>query len=52
MSFIQDNIVASLLVYVFAWSKQKIEKKEGIIMLAIYIVYMVYACVRGLGLMA
>lgn len=56
MAFIKDNIVdlivliaVCLLVYVFAWSKQKLEKKEGIIMLLIYIVYMVYACIRGLG---
>lgn len=56
MAFIKDNIVdiivliaVSLLVYVFAWTKQKLEKKEGIIMLLIYIAYMVYACIRGMG---
>lgn len=56
MAFIKDNIVdlivliaASLLVYVFTWSKQKLERKEGMIMLFIYIGYMVYACIRGLG---
>lgn len=56
MAFIKDNIVdiivliaVSLLVYVFAWTKQKLEKKEGIIMLLIYFAYMVYACIRGMG---
>lgn len=56
MAFIQDNIfdlivliVVSLLVYVFAWTKQKLEKKEGIIMLLIYVAYMVYAVIRGMS---
>ena len=59
MSFIQDNIIdlavliaVSLLTYVFAWSKQRLDKKEGIIMILIYAAYMVYACFRGMGLLA
>lgn len=56
MTFIQDNIVdlivlivVSFLVYVFCWTRQTLEKKEGIIMLLIYFAYLIYACVRGLG---
>lgn len=55
MAFIQDNIVdiivlivVSILTFVFAWTKQKLNKKEGIIMLLIYAAYMVYACYRGM----
>ena len=55
MSFINDNIVdilvlivVSVLTYVFAWSKQKLEKKEGLVMIGIYAVYMVYAVIRGM----
>ncbi len=55
MSFINDNVVdiivliaVSVLVYVFAWSKQKIDKKEGTLMILIYAVYMVYAVIRGM----
>ena len=39
-------VAMSLLVWVFGWTKQKIEKKEGIIMLLIYVVYLVYICIR------
>ncbi len=55
MSFINDNIVdiivlvaVSVLVYIFAWTKQKLTKKEGIIMLLVYVAYMVYAVIRGM----
>lgn len=53
IAFITENIIdivilvaMSLLVWVFGWTKQKIDKKEGIIMLLIYVVYLVYICVR------
>lgn len=39
-------LIVSIIVYMFARSRQKIEKKEGIIMLAIYAIYMVYAILR------
>lgn len=42
-------IVVSILTYVFAWSRKKIEKKEGILMIVIYAVYMVYAVIRGMS---
>ena len=38
--------VFNFLLWVFGWTKQKIEKKEGIIMLLIYVVYLVYICIR------
>lgn len=53
MAFIMENIIdiviltaASLLIYVFAWTKQKINRTEGIIMLLMYASYMVYICLR------
>lgn len=39
-------IIMSLIVWGFCFSKQKIEKREGILMLAAYAVYMVYICIR------
>ncbi len=39
-------LIVSIIVYFFARSRKKIERKEGIIMLAIYSVYMVYAILR------
>lgn len=53
IAFIMENVIdivilvaMSLLVWVFAWTKQKLDKKEGIIMLVIYAAYLVYICVR------
>lgn len=53
IAFITENIfdiallvIMSLIVWIFAWSKQKIERKEGIIMLLIYAAYLVYICIR------
>lgn len=55
-AFIQDNIIdlvvliaVCLISYAFAWTSRKIEKKEGIVMILMYVAYMVYACIRGLG---
>lgn len=39
-------LIVSVLVFFFGKSKEKIERKEGIVMLLIYIAYMVYAIVR------
>lgn len=59
ISVIQDNIidiavliVVSIIAYLFVRSKRTLERWEGIIMLVIYVAYMVYACVRGLGILA
>lgn len=51
--FIMENVIdiailtgMSLIVWAFAWTKQKLDKKEGIIMLLMYAVYLVYICIR------
>lgn len=53
VTFIMENvfdiavlIAVSLLVWVFGWTKQRLDKKEGIIMIAIYAAYLVYICIR------
>ena len=53
IAFIMENIIdiviltlMSALVWMFGWTKQKIERKEGILMLVIYAAYLVYICVR------
>lgn len=53
IAFIMENVIdiviliaMSLLVWVFGWTKQRLDKKEGIIMLLIYVVYLVYICIR------
>ena len=51
--FLMDNIVDTLIliimssaVLVFAWTSKVINRKEGIAMLCMYAVYMVYICMR------
>ena len=39
-------IVFSIVVWIMAWTKTKLNKGEGLIMLALYIAYAVYICVR------
>ena len=39
-------IGASVLVWIFAWSKEKIVRIEGIAMLILYAAFMVYICIR------
>ena len=53
MTFIMENVidiivlvVMSVVVLIFAWSKQKIVRSEGIVMLLMYAAYMVYICKR------
>lgn len=53
MAFIMENvidivilIVMSAIVWIFGWTKQKLTRAEGIIMLIMYAVYLVYICVR------
>lgn len=53
IAFIMENvmdivllIVMSALVWIFAWTKQKIGRTEGIIMLLIYAGYLVYIIMR------
>lgn len=44
-------IAFSVIVYIFAATSQKIDRKEGIVMIAVYLLYMVYAVCRGMGWM-
>ncbi len=51
--FIMENvldivilIVMSLLVWLMGWTKRQIDRKEGIVMLAAYVAYLVYICSR------
>lgn len=53
IAFIMENVIdiiiltaMSALVWGLGWTKQKIDRKEGILMLVIYAVYLVYICVR------
>lgn len=53
MAFLTENIidivillVFSLIVWFFAWTKQKLNRGEGAIMLALYVAFMVYICMR------
>ena len=53
MAFIMENVIdiailtgASLLIYMFSWTKERIDRKEGIVMLAMYASYLVYICIR------
>lgn len=39
-------LVFSLIVWVFAWTKRRIERGEGLTMIFLYVVYIVYACIR------
>ena len=53
MAFLTENIidivvllVFSLIVWLFAWTKKKLNRGEGAIMLLLYAAYMVYICIR------
>lgn len=53
IAFIGENvidiallIVMSLIIWIFAWTKKSIRHGEGIAMLAMYTIYLVYICVR------
>lgn len=53
VGFLMENIIdigvliaVSLLVWAFGWTKQQINRKEGVLMLLIYAAYMVYICIR------
>lgn len=53
IDFITENLIdiavlvaMSLLIWIFAWSKGKISRIEGVIMLVLYAAYVVYICMR------
>lgn len=53
IAFLFENIIdiiilvaMSIIVLFFAYSKERIDCKEGIVMLLLYIVFMIYICIR------
>ena len=53
MTMLNENLIddviliaVSVLVWIFAWTKKKLNRVHGIIMIAIYIAYVVYICMR------
>nr|WP_296958854.1 calcium/sodium antiporter [uncultured Mediterraneibacter sp.] len=53
VAFLMDNLidiivllVFSVLVWIMAWTKKELNKKEGLLMLVLYAVYVVYICIR------
>ena len=53
IAFVTENIidiivliVMSLLVWIMGWTKQKLSKSEGAIMVLLYVIYVVYICIR------
>ena len=56
ITFLHENIidiaillVFSLITWLLCWTKGKLEKKEGFLMIALYVAYVVYICVRALA---
>ena len=56
ISFLQENIidiaillVFSVITWVLCWTKGKLGKKEGFIMMALYVGYVVYICWRAMA---
>ena len=39
-------IIFSAIVWVLAWTKKELNRKEGILMLILYAAYVVYICIR------
>ena len=53
VAFIFENVIdiivliaVTLIIWFFAWTKNEINRKEGVAMLALYVIYMVYIIVR------
>lgn len=53
MAFFTENVidivillVFSLIVWLFAWTKKEIKRGEGLIMVLLYVLYVVYICMR------
>lgn len=53
VAFLMNNLidiivllVFSILVWIMAWTKKELSKKEGILMLILYAIYVVYICIR------
>ena len=53
IAFLMENVIDiavllgfSLIVWLFAWTKKKLNRTEGVIMLLLYAAYVMYICVR------
>lgn len=53
MEVLMDNLIddiiliaVSVLIWIFAWRKKKLNRMHGVIMIAIYAAYVVYICMR------
>ncbi len=53
MAFLTENVidivillVFSLIVWLFAWTKKEIKRGEGLIIVLLYVLYVVYICMR------
>ncbi len=53
VAFIMENVIDIILltimssyVWILAWTKNHINKTEGISMIAIYVIYLIYICIR------
>lgn len=53
IAFAMENIIditvlvaISVIVWIFAWTKKRIDREEGAVMVIIYAAYLVYICVR------
>ncbi len=56
VTFLQENVIDigiflafSLLTWLLCWTKGKLDKKEGIFMLLLYVAYLVYICWRAMA---
>lgn len=56
ITFLQENIidiviliVFSLITWVLCWTKGKLQKKEGFLMILLYAAYLVYICTRAMA---
>ncbi len=56
ITFLQENVIDigillafSLLTWLLCWTKGKLDKKEGILMLLLYVAYLVYICWRAMA---
>lgn len=53
IAFITENmidiiilVIFSIIVWLFAWTKKQIQRKEGLLMLFAYLAFMIYICLR------
>ena len=53
IAFITENmidiiilVIFSIIVWLFAWTKRQLQRKEGLLMLLAYLAFMIYICLR------